>query len=412
MKITIVTNALSIGVVVALLAGCGGSQPPIAPGAFADVQTHAPQTSDSSYTIVFSFDKPTGRHPKAGLIAFKGSFYGTASGGGLGKVALEKYGKGTVFVLTPGGQYHVLHAFRGGPDGFMPTEALTVLNGVLYGTTEFGGSPSCSCGTIFSLSPDGSNYKVVYTFTGTRDWSGATSNLLPLDGTLYGTTGWITYGPCKTSNANCGTVFAWNPSSGFKSLHVFSGDADGAAPSGTLVAMGGIIYGTTRSGGANGTGTVYSITTAGAENVIYSFKGGKDCALPEAGVTFIKGTMYGTAANACSESSGVGGVFKVTTRGKESVLYGFDKKDGANPEAPLVAHDRILYGTTYGGGAYNNGTAFSLTTGGTLQTLHAFGEFHDGKHPTGKMIYYTGLLYGTLPDNGEHDGGLVFSLTP
>src|ERR1700722_15539906 len=99
----------------ALLAGCGGSQPPIgAPDAL-------PQSRASSgygYNTLYSFGKPhDGRQPKAGLINVNGTLYGTTfAGGRMGCVG----GCGTVFKIKSSGKETVVYRFRGGPDGANP----------------------------------------------------------------------------------------------------------------------------------------------------------------------------------------------------------------------------------------------------------------------------------------------------
>ncbi|MGA8489883.1 MAG: choice-of-anchor tandem repeat GloVer-containing protein, partial [Terriglobales bacterium] len=48
-----------------------------------------------------------------------------------------------------------------------------------------------------------------------------------------------------------------------------------------------------------------------------------------------------------------------------SVLYSFHGKHGSEPEAGLTQDKKgNLYGTTYGGGAYNEGTVFVLKANG------------------------------------------------
>jgi uncharacterized repeat protein (TIGR03803 family) len=58
-------------------------------------------------------------------------------------------------------------------------------------------------------------------------------------------------------------------------------------------------------------------------------------------------------------------VFKLSATGTFTTLATFDGANGANPYAGLIA-DRAgnLYGTTYAGGAANNGTIFKLTDTG------------------------------------------------
>jgi uncharacterized repeat protein (TIGR03803 family) len=59
----------------------------------------------------------------------------------------------------------------------------------------------------------------------------------------------------------CGTVFSVDPTSGEEAiLHAFTGGTDGGNPPyAPLVALGGVLYGTTGSAGAHGLGTVFSL---------------------------------------------------------------------------------------------------------------------------------------------------------
>ena len=91
-----------------------------------------------------------GANPTHGLIIdSSGNLYG-ASGGGTG---------GAVFLLTPGsgGSYSeaVLYSFNDAiSDGAFPTDLIMDGSGKLYGTTELGGTGTCSpsgCGTVFKI---------------------------------------------------------------------------------------------------------------------------------------------------------------------------------------------------------------------------------------------------------------------
>jgi uncharacterized repeat protein (TIGR03803 family) len=90
-------------------------------------------------------------------------------------------------------------------------------------------------------------------------------------------------------------------------------------------------------------------------SVLYAFQGGNDGAYPAAAVTTDKaGNVYGTTYNGggCnSDSSGRGTLFKLTPKGKETVLYAFTGgQDGAYPQAPLTrAAKGTLFGTAFGG---------------------------------------------------------------
>ena len=100
----------------------------------------------------------------------------------------------------------------------------------------------------------------------------------------------------------------------------------------------------------------------------------------------------------------------------ESVIYNFQGTgDGGHPASQLVA-DKAgnLYGTTSGGQAM--GTVFELTplTGGQWveTTLHAF-TGPDGSGPAAGLIMDgKGNLFGTTLGGGNYDDGVVFELQP
>jgi uncharacterized repeat protein (TIGR03803 family) len=245
-----------------------------------------------------------------------GTLYGTTGGGGA-------YGFGTVYSVTLGGKEKVLHSFGNGTDGAYPVGDLIDVNGTLYGTTAGGGANGCGsygyCGTVFSITPGGTE-KVLHNFVGAP--------------------------------------------------------SDGAGPRG-LTNVGGTLYGTTYTGGANTYGTVFKITTSGKESVLYSFAGPpNDGSGPRAGLTNVGGTLYGTTCNGGANASvayyyclskGDGTVYKITTSGTESVLHSFagPPSDGLNPLAGLTNVGGTLYGTTFYGGkgrcsATGCGTVFSI----------------------------------------------------
>ena len=77
------------------------------------------------------------------------------------------------------------------------------------------------------------------------------------DGMLYGTTGG---GEAPIQ----GTIFKLRPDgSGFTVLNWFTNAADGRNPSGSLLLLGEILFGTTAAGGTRGDGTLFRIKTDG-----------------------------------------------------------------------------------------------------------------------------------------------------
>jgi uncharacterized repeat protein (TIGR03803 family) len=113
-------------------------------------------------------------------------------------------------------------------------------------------------------------------------------------------------------------------------------------------------------------GVLLGATSAQTEAVLYSFcpQGGAcaDGASPYAGVVFDqKGNLYGTTFHGGDHAAGV--VFRLTPKGKETVLHSFCAQnncaDGANPYAGLVFDQKgNLYGTTELGGSSSCNTGY------------------------------------------------------
>jgi uncharacterized repeat protein (TIGR03803 family) len=171
-------------------------------------------------------------------------------------------------------------------------------------------------------------FSVLYAFTGGADGGTPYAGLvLDNQGNLYGTT---TQGGTGLLGCTlgCGTVFKVDASGNETVLHNFGeATSDGAAPLfGSLVRDGaGNLYGTTSFGGSHDSGTIFRLSTSGKETVI-SFTGGANGGFPYAGlVTDAAGNAYGTTyyrGTGCLPY-GCGTVFKVSSTGKEAVLYSF-----------------------------------------------------------------------------------------
>ena len=88
-----------------------------------------------------------------------GNLYGTTPSGGINDC--EGSGCGVVFKVDPSGHETVLHAFRGGTDGWSPHAGLAIdADGNLYGTAIYGGNlgdcprlPGGGCGVVFKITP-------------------------------------------------------------------------------------------------------------------------------------------------------------------------------------------------------------------------------------------------------------------
>lgn len=173
----------------------------------------------------------------------QGTLYGTTSAG------YPADAHGTVFRFTPGGMFTTLHTFLGGSDGSLPTNApVEAFDGSVYGTTLFGGE--YGCGTIYKVSPSG-NYSVAYSFKGA---GAGCAPLTPLtvahNGRLYGTT-------TAGGTLDRGTIFEFRISGELRTLYSFNKTEDGCC--GLMEATPRVFYGMTAGGGDFGLGSIYKV---------------------------------------------------------------------------------------------------------------------------------------------------------
>jgi uncharacterized repeat protein (TIGR03803 family) len=342
----------------------------------------------------------------------------------LGFGVLVFAGLGGFFLLTAaraGAQTEtILYSFGGQPgDGAFPHGGVIYKKGNLYGTT-FANAPSGNLGNVFEITAEG-QYKVLYNFgsqpgdgTGPYDFGG----LAFRGGRLYGTTldGGATGG--------WGTVFDLTLKGKEKVLHAFSGQpSDGVYPaSGVIFDKAGNLYGTTEEGGpysncGGGCGIVYELTKTGEEKVLYSFGSqGEDAIFPNANLTFDKaGNLYGTAGGGGDDEGGA--VFELSSTGVETVLYSFNRLSGDAylPYSGVVFDKKgNLYGTTFYGGAYGQGTVFELSSTREEKILYSFGgQPSDGIEAYGSVVFdKKGNLYGSTFAGGLYGQGTVFELSP
>ena len=315
-------------------------------------------TNAQTVTNLHSFgSSPSdGKNPYAGLVqGSDGNFYGTAVSGGTNN-------NGTMFRISPSGNYTNFHIFVGSPtDGSTPYAGLAQgSDGDFYGTTYFGGTNND--GTVFRIGPGGS-YTNLH-FFGSYHADGANPSgrlVLGSDGNFYGTT---YFGGTNDD----GTVFRIGPDGSYTNLHFFAGHpGDGANPyAGLVQGSDDDFYGTTVSGGTHNLGTVFKISPSGSYTILYSFGSfDTDGANPSAAVVQgSDGNFYGTTNSGGTNNNGYGSVFRISPGGSYTNIYSFNgsPNDGASPFAALVqGSDGIFYGTNRGGGTNNDGTVIKLT---------------------------------------------------
>ncbi len=214
---------------------------------------------DGTLTVLHAF---TGGHHdgsqpfSAGVIMDKhGNLYGDTGFGGAGN-------SGVIFKIAPNGKFSVLYTFTGGADGAGPFGGLIRdKQDNLYGVTLQGGGP-CKCGVVFKLAPDGTE-TVLHNFNndGSDGYYPQSSLIMDKQGNLFGVTG-------AGGSFGIGTVFQLSPDGTETILHSFAGThdspPDGDGPLGSLILSMNKLYGTTASGGSGqfSSGVVFAVRKA------------------------------------------------------------------------------------------------------------------------------------------------------
>jgi len=323
-------------------------------------------------SVLYAFgNPPDGSEPYSNLtIGSGGVLYGTTISGGTAS-------QGTVFSLTPpaspGGAWTeaVLHSFQGYPDGaYCYGGVLIGAGGVIYGATLNGGTSNG--GVLYSLTPPvtpgGGWTEAVLHDIAEFPVAGL---VMDGEGVLYGTGGEGTFGS--------GTVFSLTPPASPAAswseaiLQSFGFGSGGSGPyGGVAIGKGGVLYGTTEYGGSvrDGGGTVFALHPPASPGgswtlrTLYRFpsSAGSTASL----LIGPGGVLYGTTRIGGAFQL-YGTVFSLTPPAMpggtwtEAVLHSFSGSDGANPEAGVViGKDGLLYGTTPNGGAGGYGVVYSL----------------------------------------------------
>jgi uncharacterized repeat protein (TIGR03803 family) len=384
-----------------------------------------------------------GANPAAGLITDgKGLFGATMNGGGssaCGHTTRGITGCGAVFELGPplvGGHATetILYVFPGAVTGYFPSTPLVFdAAGNLYGATAGGGTSGV--GVVFELSPPQGTgpwtQSVLYNFPPSA--AGSSGLIIDAQGNLYGESDGYPYGDGSVYELSPPTVQggAWI----YTSLFSFDG-VHGLDPVGGLVFdTHGNLYGTTAGGGtghgqgcpgSNPCGLVFELVRpvppgAWTERVLYNFTGlNGDGGTPEAGLIFHGGLLYGTTAYGGNDF-GDGTVFSLAPPkpGKgwtETTLFQFDRNVGGfRPDAGVVFDQAgNLYGTTEFG-SMGGGQLFKLSPAGegnpwTETGVYNFACGYDGCEPQGNLISLGSWVYGTA-EGGKRGDGVVYKFS-
>ena len=339
----------------------------------------------------------------------QGNLWGTTPSGGINCGAISG-GCGTIFEVTPAGQFSTIHQFSG-PDGAGPGPLVFDSQGNLWGATSSGGTPFNASqlqygnGTLFEYNPSAGIFTNPLLFSpGGLSIKPSTRVVFDGQGNLYGVAGPGTNG--------FGSLFEFSSHGVLTTLVSFTG-LNGEGPNGVLTLDSqGNLYGQTYQGGAgyippaSGYGSIfkYSVPT-GQLTTLYSFtQSGATGQLPLSGGATLdtNGNLYGTTTYGGTDSDGV--VWEYSSSGALSDLVTFSGPNGSSPESTLVLDNASnLWGTTNQGGASGYGTLFELTPntgsgcGPSLLSL----TFNPASVPNGGSTTGTVTLNQAAPSGGS-----------
>jgi uncharacterized repeat protein (TIGR03803 family) len=349
-------------------------------------------TPAGNFTVLYAFAQNAGQPTGPLVQGPDGSLYGTSFAGGSANL-------GQIFSVSPSGVFSSIYSFTGNNDGAEPTTGLVIgSNGLFYGGNE----GLSGAGTIYSYSPGGTVNAVVG--PSNTDGRGAMAQLmLANDGNYYGTSG---------GAFGRGGIFQLTPAAQLNMFYSFPGGNLSGSPNALIQGVDGNLYGTSYYGGRLNAGSFFSLSTSDVFTSLYAFSGSSDGGYPLGSlVQGADGNFYGTTST--DNISGYGEVFKVTPTGSLTVLHTFTNgSDGSQPRAGLaVGRDGNFYGTTTSGGAYNSGAAFMITPGGAFTILHSF-LGSEAQTALGLTLGSDGNFYGAATYGGAHQAGSIYMMTP
>ena len=388
-------------------------------------------TFSGDWTTVVEFNGTNGANPEFPLVKDStGCIYGLTQEGG-------EHGAGSIYRIPSAGGFQTIHSFPGSANPFASTipkgPLLMGRDGELFGTISLDFNSTGPFGTVYEVTPNG-EYTVLHVFRGDISVNSTDgvdpSNLVQgSDGLLYGST---------SSGGRVGQI----PASGiifrvgidvrtFETLVGFGIPRLPLSPAnphaGVIVGSDGRLYGTSMAGGVNALGTVFSMSAAGEMKVLHSFNGNLygngDGYRPVAGL--VQGSdlgLYGVTSFEIGRfgDTHVPAVFRISTAGvmswrrNLSVLQQFYEYEEVG--AALVkgkGSDGALYGPAY------SGRIMTVNSTGDVINSPASGPFPalaSELSPHGGLLEIsTGgnpLFIGTSSRGGLNGDGAIYEFSP
>jgi len=318
---------------------------------------------------------------------------------------------GMLWELDKSGNFYDLHDFGAGTDGVWPSNDVAIDSaGNLYGTCFYGGVNGH--GMLWELDTAG-NYHDIHDFgVGTDGWGPDGVNIDSV-GNLYGVcNGQIDYH--AGGAAGYGMVWELDKSGIYHDLHDFGAPTDGSdrgypAP-GVAIDSAGDVYGTASGDFDN---VVWEIDKSGNYQYLHTFGSGTDGTYPNGDITIDSaGNLYGTCPSGGANTT-FGMVWEIDTSGNYHDIFDFGPRTSGFDPGWGVTIDSAgnLYGTCDKGGGHSAGVVWELDKSGNYYDLHNFGAGTDGSPPNyGVTIDSAGNLSGTCSVGGSNEVGMVWAI--
>jgi uncharacterized repeat protein (TIGR03803 family) len=308
---------------------------------------------DGQITVLTVFSGAIGYYPTAGLVeGSDGGLYGSPRVGGPDGAWTS------FFRITSAGDFTNICSVSGGTNSFQPEYAMILArDGNFYGTTTYGGTAynesagSSGGGTLFRLTPAG-DFTLLNSFVGTNGFQPVGRLMQSINGNIYGVTAF-------GGEDGLGTVFYISPAGDFHTLFSFIDTNQLAPQTGLLEARDGWLYGMAVDNGYAGHGAIYRISTNGDFTAIATLNGTNGRYPVGSLVQDDDGAFYGLAKLGGAFDGGT--AFRLTTNNEIEVIASFNGDTGQWPTELIRGGDRNIYGTTaVSGGPFGAGTVFRL----------------------------------------------------
>jgi len=367
---------------------------------------------------VFAGATDNGRIPYGTLTLHEGALYGTTVYGGppYDKPPANPANKGNLFKLSLDGfAFAVLHEFTGGSsDGWKPWSGLAIHDGLIHGSTVYGGAHGEQGGTLYEMRTDGSAFRLLHSFADAGDGITASTSPIRIGDSLFGLTRW--------GGNGSGTIYAFDlgPRT-YRQLHRFAANgSDGRFPLGTLCsANDGFLYGLTWQGGRLNLGTLFRIHPDGSGfQTLHHFAGGSLGKFPfDTPVFDGNHFLFGTTLGDYGKGGDLGTLWRFDLASNTfSIVHRFagGPADSAKPNGAVVLSPdkRTLYGTTHGDTAWGGSEAGILyqvnADGSGFRQLHQFSDAPTGNTPMRTPLLVGGSLYGMTAFGGSANFGTIW----